>query len=59
MHKDLQIAHKDIKPPNILLDQNYKQFKLADFGTSQDFSENPFDWNLAGTRPYVSPEIYF
>ena len=32
--KNLNIAHKDIKPSNIILADNYIEFKLADFGLS-------------------------
>ena len=54
--KKLNIAHKDIKPDNIILADNYKDFKIADFGVSQDFSVDKKDKSLCGTYRYMAPE---
>ena len=32
--KKINIAHKDVKPHNIILSENFKDYKLADFGIS-------------------------
>ena len=36
--QQLKIAHKDIKPDNIILGVNCKDFKVADFGISKDYT---------------------
>ena len=53
-----QICHRDIKPMNILLDQN-NVCKLADFGAS-DFFRNPGSDTFSdsvGTYQFFSPEM--
>ncbi|KAK8889656.1 hypothetical protein M9Y10_034409 [Tritrichomonas musculus] len=54
-----KIAHRDIKPGNVLIDQNYLAF-LADFNLSKSFNPKlqiEISQNDIGTRPYMAPEI--
>ena len=56
MH-ELGYAHLDIKPQNILIDQNLN-FKLADFGTAEfDERGNGLTKWRKGTDSYMAPEI--
>ncbi|MBC8304250.1 MAG: hypothetical protein H8E55_51890 [Pelagibacterales bacterium] len=55
--KSHNIAHKDIKPQNIILDQLCQTFMLADFGASQDFNVEHIDDRISGTPCYMSPEL--
>ncbi|KJZ76551.1 hypothetical protein HIM_03887 [Hirsutella minnesotensis 3608] len=56
--KDPQIAHRDIKPNNIFVQQRYPgsiYVKLGDFGLSKD---SEYLKSICGTRQYLAPEIY-
>ena len=49
-----QIAHRDIKPKNILVYNSGTSFKVSDFGVSKRI-ENSSELEIAGTPFYLSP----
>jgi len=53
---DRNIVHQDIKPDNILVDDNV-DFLITDFGISTDL-KNEKDGPLGGTRAYMAPERF-
>lgn len=59
LHEDckMRIAHLDIKPQNILLDDNFDA-KLSDFGMARliDRNQNQVITQVRGTRGYMAPE---
>ena len=50
----MNIAHRDLKLENVIVDDNLKP-KLIDFGFSSKCGEKLK--NFCGTPPYMSPEI--
>nr|XP_011466029.1 PREDICTED: glycerophosphodiester phosphodiesterase protein kinase domain-containing GDPDL2-like isoform X2 [Fragaria vesca subsp. vesca] len=58
---DMQILHFDIKPHNILLDENFNS-KISDFGLARFY---PKDRNtiyvtaVRGTMGYIAPEMFY
>lgn len=53
------VYHRDIKPTNIMLDENYRA-KVADFGTSKmiDVDHTHVLTVVSGTIGYVDPEYF-
>ncbi|XP_062127896.1 mitogen-activated protein kinase kinase kinase 7-like [Drosophila sulfurigaster albostrigata] len=56
LHKQQPIViHRDLKPQNLLLYNNYRTLKLCDFGTVRSLAS--ISINLVGTAPYMAPEV--
>jgi len=55
VHSELGIAHRDIKPQNIVCTLKQDLIKLIDFGVSEKVGENN---TMVGTIKYHPPEIY-
>nr|XP_039249912.1 serine/threonine-protein kinase/endoribonuclease IRE1-like [Styela clava] len=57
-----EIAHRDLKPQNILLSQDKKSIKIADFGLSKEIIPNKSKFSKSGreigTDGWGSPEHY-
>ncbi|KAL6321099.1 hypothetical protein AAG906_012871 [Vitis piasezkii] len=58
---DMQILHFDIKPHNILLDENFTP-KVSDFGLAKLYSSDQNAVTLTaarGTLGYIAPELFY
>ena len=50
------IAHRDIKPDNILIDLN-NTIKICDFGVSKEIKNGQLLYDPCGTPAFVAPEV--
>lgn len=55
LHRN-QIAHRDLKLANILLNDDF-EIKLADFGLSKEYSQGKMLETICGTPLTMAPEI--
>ncbi|ARF09716.1 serine/threonine protein kinase [Indivirus ILV1] len=51
------IIHRDIKPKNILLTNNRRVLKIADFGLAKKISDMSLHETICGSPLYMAPEI--
>jgi len=51
------VLHRDIKLENLLLDTNYRQVKICDFGISKAAERGSFIYETSGTPAYLAPEV--
>jgi renal tumor antigen len=57
MHDVLGIMHRDLKPDNIMINENPLQVKIIDFGTCKDLTvEQGPHTSYVSTRWYRAPE---
>jgi len=53
------ICHRDIKPPNILIDPSTHMLKLCDFGSAKKLSPSEPNVSYICSRHYRAPELIF
>ena len=58
MQENMKIAHRDIKPQNILLVFKNKLYKVAEFGEAKEAKIAKQLNTLRGTELYMSPVLY-
>ncbi len=51
------IVHRDVKPDNILMDES-GHVHLTDFNVAAFLANDSWLRNLAGTKPYMAPEVF-
>lgn len=57
LHNVLEVVHRDIKPGNILIDEE-DNVKLSDFGVSEMMDSSKKTNRKMGTRQYLPPEVF-
>lgn len=51
------INHRDLKPDNLLLTNNFNTLKITDFGFAKIMAKNSIGTTLCGSPLYMSPEL--
>ncbi|CAK8987134.1 unnamed protein product [Durusdinium trenchii] len=51
------VLHRDVKPPNLLVDRHMQEVKLADFGVSKILEASGYAGTVLGTPAYHPPEL--
>lgn len=54
---DNNISHRDLKPQNLLLSEDYKVLKISDFGFAKIVGSNALQETICGSPMYMAPEI--
>lgn len=54
---DNKISHRDLKPQNLLLSEDYKILKISDFGFAKIVGSNALQETICGSPMYMAPEI--
>lgn len=58
LHNDKKVAHRDLKPDNILLhDKEGEILKISDFGISRNVGSTSLCGTVIGTPMYQAPEV--
>ncbi|CAD5222341.1 unnamed protein product [Bursaphelenchus xylophilus] len=52
------IAHRDIKADNIVIDPQTERIKLVDFGFACFSDDDTFSTTFCGSPPYAAPELF-
>lgn len=55
--RDRNIVHRDLKPHNLLLTENARYIKIADFGFARSLHRNDLAQTLCGSPLYMAPEV--
>jgi serine/threonine-protein kinase ULK/ATG1 len=57
--QEQNIIHRDLKPANLLLTDNKKVLKIADFGFARHLGEGRMSETMCGSPLYMAPEVLF
>ncbi|XP_051126963.1 serine/threonine-protein kinase STY13-like [Andrographis paniculata] len=52
-----RIIHRDLKPSNLLLTEDHKKIKIADFGSAREVSDDEMTVEV-GTYRWMAPEMF-
>lgn len=56
---EINVTHRDMKPPNVLVDPNSGECKICDFGSAKILLPNETSVSYIASRYYRAPELMF